>query len=211
MPEMIGGLPTRGSAAQDVVGGIKAEIAAEPKLVAAQPEMKVVAAGSADPVGETGAVGAVPAAKAVAHRSASGAYTADPRAQAGVAKTPSTGTQAAMTKATAEAAAKACMAKAPATEGHSPAAAHSAAANTAACCLGRGRNRQGEGKPTSAGKKNLCIIAFSAPSTRLGARRKERCFIWGVRARIGDRPRHFVADLGKNEQKTALAMGRRSC
>jgi len=210
MPEMIGGLPTRGSAAQDVVGGIKAEIAAEPKLVAAQPEMKVVAAGSADPVGETGAVGAVPAAKAVAHRSASGAYTADPRAQTGVAKTPSTGTQAAMTKATAGCR-QGLHGQSPATEGHSPAAAHSAAANTAACCLGRGRNRQGEGKPTSAGKKNLCIIAFSAPSTRLGARRKERCFIWGVRARIGERPRHFVADLGKNEQKTALAMGRRSC
>jgi hypothetical protein len=63
----------------------------------------------------------------------------------------------------------------------------------------------------TAGKKNLCIIAFSAPSTRLGARGKERCFIWGVRARTGERPRHFVADLGKNEQKTALAMGRRSC
>ena len=211
MPEMIGGLPTRGSAAQDVVGGIKAEIAAEPKLVAAQPEMKVVAAGSADPVGETGAVGAVPAAKAVAHRSASGAYTADPRAQAGVAKTPSTGTQAAMTKAAAEAAAKACIAKAPATEGHSPAAAHTAAANTAAaCCLSRGRNRQSEGKPRHC-RQNESVHHYILRSTRLGARGKERCFIWGVRARIGERPRHFVADLGKNEQKTALAMGRRSC
>ena len=68
-----------GSAAQDVVGGIKAEIAAEPKLMAAQPEMKIVAAGSADPFGETGADGraaaaeadgAVPAAKAVAPRPA---------------------------------------------------------------------------------------------------------------------------------------------
>ena len=46
-----------GSAAQDVVGGIEAEIIAEPKLVAAQPEMKIVAAGSADPFGETGADG----------------------------------------------------------------------------------------------------------------------------------------------------------
>jgi hypothetical protein len=91
MPEMIGGC-RRGSAAQDVVRAI-AEIAAEPKLMAAQPEMKIVAAGSADPFGETGADGyAAAAAKAVAHRSASGAYTADPRAQAGVAKTPSTGT-----------------------------------------------------------------------------------------------------------------------
>ena len=39
--------------------------------------------------------------EAVAHRSASGAYTADPHAQAGVAKTASAGTRAAMTKAAA--------------------------------------------------------------------------------------------------------------
>jgi hypothetical protein len=133
-----------GSPAQDVVRGIKAEITAEPKLVAAQPEMKIVAAGSADPFGETGADGhAAAAAKAGAHRSS--AYTADPRAQAGVAKTPNTGTQAATTKAAAaEAAAKACVAKAPATEGHSPAAA---ADTAAACGLSRGRNCKGEGKP----------------------------------------------------------------
>jgi hypothetical protein len=118
-----------------------------------------------------------------------------------------------MTKAAAaEAAAKACMAKAPATEGHSPAAAHTAAANTAAaCCPAGAETVKARASAATAGKKNLCIIAFSTPSTRLGARGKERCFIWGVRARIGERPRHFVADLGKNEQKTALAMGRRSC
>ena len=127
MSERIRGLPTRAARLKTLSGAFKAEIAAEPKLMAAQPEMKIVAAGSADPFGETGADGraaaaeadgAVPAAKAVAHRSTSSAFTADPHAQAGVAKTPSTGTQAAMTKAAAdEAAAKACMAKAPATEG----------------------------------------------------------------------------------------------
>ena len=104
-----------------------------------------------------------------------------------------------MTKAAAEAAAKACMAKAPATN------------TAAACCLSRAETVKARASPATAGKKNLCIIAFSAPSTRLGARGKEGCFIWGVRAWIGERPRHFVADLGKNEQKTALAMGRRPC
>ena len=107
--------------------------------------------------------GAVPAAKAVAHRSTSSAFTADPHAQAGVAKTPSTGTQAAMTKAAAdEAAAKACMAKAPATEGHSPAAAHTAAANTAAaCCLSRRpkSSRRGQAPPLPA--KRICASLHS--------------------------------------------------
>src|SRR4029077_8253574 len=113
----------------------------------------------------------------------------------------------AMTKATAEAAAKACMAKAPPPRDiplpppipppPTPPPAASAEAETV----------KARASPTSAGKKNLCIIAFSAPSTRLGARRKERCFILGVRARIGDRPRHFVADLGKNEQKNGTGDG----
>jgi hypothetical protein len=53
-----------GSAAQDVVGGIKAEIVAEPKLVAAQPEMDVVTPVAANPSGEAEADG--PAASATA-------------------------------------------------------------------------------------------------------------------------------------------------
>jgi hypothetical protein len=91
-----------GSAAQDVVGGIKAEIIAEPEIMAAEPEMEVVAAGAANPSRETKAHrsaaatkadGARPTAKAVAHASvaaapaASGAKTNAVTAAAAKAKT----------------------------------------------------------------------------------------------------------------------------
>ena len=63
-----------GGSVQDVVRGVEAEIIAEPKLVAAQAKMDVVAAGAANASGETEADGspangARPAAKAVAHAS----------------------------------------------------------------------------------------------------------------------------------------------
>ena len=53
-----------GSAAQDVVGGIQAEIIAEPKLATAEAKMDVVTAGAANPSGETEADWSAASAKA---------------------------------------------------------------------------------------------------------------------------------------------------
>ena len=133
----------------------------------------------------------------------SSAYTADPHAQAGVAKTPSTGTQAAMTKAAAaEAAAKACMAKAPATEGHSTAAAippppaASAGAEIASA----------RASPATAGKNNLCIIAvlraFRAPVSPSNAASFGE-FELGSESW----PRAFCRGFGQDEQKAGTGDG----
>jgi hypothetical protein len=53
-----------GRAGEDIVRGVEAEIVAEPEIVTAEPEMEVIAAGAADPSGETKADRSADAAKA---------------------------------------------------------------------------------------------------------------------------------------------------
>ena len=121
-----------GRAAEDVVTSIKAEIIAEPKLAAAQPEMKIVAARGADPSAGTKSKGAAACAKT--HICVATAWAE---------------THAPVIPATAKAVAHASIAAGRArAETHASvtaaAAAHAAAANTASApCLSRGRNRQG--------------------------------------------------------------------
>jgi hypothetical protein len=122
-----------GSAAQDVVGGIQAEIIAEPKLATAEAKMDVVAARAANPAanpsGETEADGSAASAKSHACVAAAKAET-----HASVTTAPAKAeTHASVTAATGAA-----------TEAKTHAV--TAAASTAHRGLRRCWNRQREGK-----------------------------------------------------------------
>jgi Tfp pilus assembly major pilin PilA len=111
-----------GSAAQDVVGGIQAEIIAEPKLAAAEAKMDVVTAGAAKSSARTKSKSAAASAKADACVAAAKAES-----HASVTAAPA--------KAETHASVTAAAAK-----------AKTAAASTAHRGLRRCRNRQREGE-----------------------------------------------------------------
>jgi hypothetical protein len=131
--------------------------------------------------------------------------------------------QAGVSKAATSANAQACVTKSSAAEISAAdtigaeatvaAAADAAAANAAtAPGLNRGRHRQDERKCRHDRQKDSvhhCLVL--ALPARLGSYAKERSFIWGVRARIAVVHRHFVADLGNNGPKSALARGAPFC
>jgi membrane protein involved in colicin uptake len=134
-----------GSAAQDVVGGIQAEIIAEPKLAAAEAKMDVVTAGAAKSSARTKSKSAAASAKADACVAAAKAES-----HASVTAAPAK----AETHATVTAAAKA--------KTH----AVTAAASTAHRGLRRCRNRQREGERRRGRQKSVhhpVIHAFRPP------------------------------------------------